>query len=154
MYVGRVITPLKFSPDDRYLLVGLSNGEAKIFLDGGEEYALFQTLADGSGNIHGLSMSNDCRVLVTGSSKSQIRVYVYQNGKFTLHQTIDTAYRIHEVVLSQGQLAYCGKSSQITFFRHNGSSFEFDQVLETNESGITNLGYTEGFEKLVYGKDS
>ena len=98
------VVTLKFSLDDQHLFIGLHGGGLIIFMDNGQEYALFQTINDASDQLSSIAMSKDCKLLISGSYDFKIRIYFYYNGQFVLNQTITATYRIRKVALSQNQL--------------------------------------------------
>ena len=57
-----------------------------------------------------------------------------------------------EVFITGDHLAMSGASDTILFFRNNATEFIPDQTLLTDETNINELGISEDFEKIAFGK--
>ena len=91
-------------------------------------------------------------MIAAGGKDKVAIIFKRVNGEYMVSQRIWTGFNIFEVFITHQSLAVAGHSNKILFFTHNGSEFVREQTLVTNETKIQDIGLTDDFEKITFGR--
>ena len=122
---------------DDLLILPLRNGKINIYR--GESYELVQTTLSDWIRVRKVVYSQKLGMFVAGRASGLVQIFRHNGAQFEQVQEFSAGFSIFALLLDLERLIIAGISSEVLFYRFNGTVFYEEQRIPTDEFYIYDI---------------
>ena len=152
------IDSIDISNDGNIFVIGSADDRAYVYNTSQGGTSSPQILTESVDNVRDVDLTGNGEWLAIADQNRSVIVYQSREGKFAVHQTIaitDDMSDLLAMSMTDDQWLVTGHGSgKVRVYSHDGTEFEFRDLLEASQSKVTSLALSHDHLMLVVASES